>query len=127
VTHREHQIDLATTGQVDADLKIGLPNRAQQVGPFGQARVAEVERNGLLDGGQKLPERCHRWWAGHLQGKAQLAGDGRRGGQGLNLTELVSRDQKQRTHAGENLFLPGLIVWKGSESSPTGGLELCIC
>jgi hypothetical protein len=66
VAHRQHQVDLLSLGEIDADLKIWLSHIAEQIGPVSEAGAGfEAEGEYLFDAGQQLPGGADSRVTGH--------------------------------------------------------------
>jgi hypothetical protein len=56
MTHRQHQVDLLSLGEIDANLKIRFSHIAEQIGPVSEAGASfEAEGEHLFDAGKQLP------------------------------------------------------------------------
>jgi len=99
VTHRQHQIDLPSAGEVDAGLEVGLAHIAEQVGPISQAgAVIKGERNHLFDCRKQGPGgRCSRGTSDLHLGLEVLCDLGCRWN-GLQLCTDTTRHQKEDSH-----------------------------
>ena len=91
---------MAAAGAVEAELKIGLPNLAQQIGPVGHGGVVEGKGNHLLQGWMELPEGGCCRGADHLHMGLELAGHRVDSGKGLQLLAAATGNQKQGPHCG---------------------------
>ena len=64
MTHRQHQVDLLSLGEIDANLKIRFSHIAEQIGPVSEAGASfEAEGEHLFDAGKQFgaAECIHQW------------------------------------------------------------------
>ena len=81
MAHRQHQVDLLSLGEIDANLKIRLSDIAEQIGPVSEAGARfEAEREHFFDAGKQLPSSADVRITGHKQGRAELLAEALGGG-----------------------------------------------